>query len=467
MSASQDMTTGSPGKLMTRFALPLMGSYLFQQLYTLADGLVVGRLVGVEALAAVGATAFLSWMVLSLVLGFTQGFGVFFAQRFGAKDEAGLRRAATTSLWLCGAIGLGLTALGIGLAPAVLRAVNTPVELMEDALAYLNWIIGGTCIAVGYNLAGALLRAFGDSKTPLVAVVLSGVLNVALDVVLVGLFHWGVAGAAIATVVSQLLSLAYCLWALRGQREQLFSRREPRPDRATAATLLRLGAPMAFRNGVISVGGLFVQNAINQYGALFVAGMAAAKRYYGVMEVVSAGLEGAVATFVGQNAGRGDVSRIKAGMAFARRTGLLASGGVLALVFLLARPLVGLLISSPDPLQQALALEAGVNALRAMALCMPALYMLCMHRAAIQGMGHTLVPMFSGFMELALRILCVLSAASWLGVGGVYFADGIGWIGAMALVCLAYPLARRGFEGRLKAQGLSPSPCPLDAREMP
>lgn len=457
MSSSQDMTVGSPGKLMVRFALPLMGSHLFQQLYTLADGLVVGRLVGVHALAAVGATAFWSWMVLSIVLGFTQGFGVLFAQRFGAKDEAGLRRAATTSLWLCAALALLLTALGIGLAPTVLRAVNTPPELMRDALIYLNWILSGTWINLGYNLAGTLLRAFGDSKTPLMAVVVAGVAHVALDVALVGLFHMGVAGAAIATVISQLLSLLYCLRALRGQRDALFSPKEPGPDPATAAALLRLGAPLAFRDAVISVGGLFVQNAVNQYGALFVAGMACAKRYYGVMEVVSAGLEGAVATFVGQNAGRGDTARIKAGMGFARRAGLMASAGILVLFFLLAPRLLGLLVSAPDLVEQAQALQAGVNALRAMALCMPALYMLCMHRAAIQSMGYTLVPMLSGFVELALRILCVLLAGNLPGAGGVYFADGLGWIGAMALVCVSYPYARKRFEADFAARGLDPS----------
>ena len=437
MAVSQDMTVGSPRRLMTRFALPIIMSYIFQQLYGLADGFVVGRLIGVDALAAVGATGFYSWMVLSIVIGFTQGFGVMFAKCFGAKDEEGMRKAIHASIWLCAVIGVALTTLGILLAPTVLRAINTPQELMKDALSYLNWILSGTLISLGYNLIGSILRAFGNSRTPLVAGIISGLLSITLNFIVVGLLGMGVSAVAITTVIAQAVSLFYCLWALRGERKRLLGLKWQTPDKATLIGLLRLGTPVAFRNGVISTGGLLVQNAINQFGTLVVAGIAAAGRYFGLMEIICAGLEGAVGTFVGQNAGSNNLPRIKEGIRFARRTGLIASVIILIIVTLLARPLIGFLISASDPLRQAGVLDAGEKALIAMALCIPALYMLCIHRAAAQGMGNTLFPMLTGFTELIFRVLCVL-AARWLGVWPVYFASGAGWIGAMALICAAW-----------------------------
>jgi len=437
MAVSQDMTAGSPRRLMTRFALPILMSYVFQQLYSVADGFVVGRLIGVDALASVGATGFYSWMVLSVIIGFTQGFGVMFATCFGAKDEDGIRKAILASIWLCAAIGAALTALGMLLAPAVLKAVNTPPELMESALAYLNWILGGTLVSIGYNLIASILRSFGNSRTPLVAVVISGLLSLALNFIVVGLLGMGVAAVAMTTVIAQAFSLFYCLWALRGEKERLFAKGRLTPDRAALFGLLRLGAPVALRNGVISTGGLLVQNAINQYGTLVVAGIAAAGRYFGLMEMVCAGLEGAVATFVGQNAGQNNLPRIREGIRFARQAGLVASVIILTAVTLLARPLIGFLISASDPLRQAGVLDAGQRALTAMAVCLPALYMLCIHRAAAQGMGNALFPMLTGFVELAFRVLCVFTAR-WLGVWPVYFANGAGWIGAMILICIAW-----------------------------
>ncbi len=448
MTKTQDMTLGSPAALMTRFALPIIGSYLFQQVYGLTDGFVVGRLIGVEAFAAVGATSFYSWMVLSMVFGFSQGFGVLFAQRFGAKDEDGIRKTGTTSLWLSAGIALLMTLAGALLARPVLVAVRTPAELLEDALVYLYWLLSGTVVVMGYNLAGCILRAFGDSSTPFRAVVVAGLTNMALDFLFVGGFHMGIAGAAIATVIAQALALGYCLWSLRSQREQLFAWKQRAFDLATVKELLRLGVPVAFSNGVISVGGLLVQNVINGYGTLFMAGMTAARRYFGLMEVAGAGLEGAVATYVGQNAGAGNLSRIKAGMRFARSAGMITSIAIAALIVVFAKPLIGLLVSSSDAVQQGMILDVGRQALLAMAICMPGLYMLTMHRAAVQGMGNSLIPMLSGFVELVFRIACVLSAAGWLGVNGVYFAEGSGWVGAAILVICAYICVLRSLQKR-------------------
>ncbi len=427
--ASHDMTTGSPARHMTRFAIPLLFSYLFQQFYSLADGFVVGRLIGVEALAAVGATGFYSWTVLSVVIGFTHGCSVLFGQLFGAKNEDGLQTAAVTGMLLTLGLGLGLSILGIILARPILAAIQTPAELLNDAATYLYWILGGTVWVAAYNLCAAVLRSMGDSKTPVYAMVISGITNVVLDFALVALCHMGVSGVAVATVVSQLLSALICLYFLRG----LLRNASKKPHRPTAKKLIRLGTPMALNNAVISVGGFFVQEAVNQYGTALIAGITTAKRYFNLMEMAGSALEGAVATFVSQNAGSGKTERISLGMRFARRTGICSALVVIAVIFLFAKPLITLIVGS-----EAAAIETGVSALKAMALCIPALYMLCMFRAAIQGMGNTLIPMFSGFAELILRLATVTVGVTFFGMESLYFADGLGWIGAMVLVILAY-----------------------------
>ncbi len=436
MDTTRDMTRGKPLSLMVSFALPIIGSFVLQQLYTLVDAAVVGRLIGVSAFASVGAAGFYSWMVLDIILGLTQGFGALFAQRFGAKDETGLRKAVTMSGLLSLLVGAVLTVLGIGLARTVLIAMRTPQELLPDTLTYLYWLLGGTLISIAYNLVGSLLRALGDSKTPLYAVLAASVINIALDVLLV-LAGLGVAGVAIATVFSQLCATALCFRALGRVPVLRLSAQDFAPDKRTIGALLRMGGPLAFRNAVICVGGALVQRAINGYGVLFIAGTNATRRYYGLMEVLGAGIEGAAATFVGQNYGAGDVPRIREGMRGARRLAVVGSVTIAALVALLGRQLIGLLVVG-TPEEIAAVVDIGYRNLLAAAACLPWLYMLTMHRAALQGMGRAFVPMLSGFVELAMRIVAVLALPPFIGVWGVYLADGIGWIAAAVLLVGTY-----------------------------
>jgi putative MATE family efflux protein len=434
------MTQGKPSSHIFRFALPVMGSYICQQLYTLSDAAVLGRLVGVQAFAAVGAAGLISWMAISIVLGLTQGFGTLLAQRYGAGDWAGLRRSMAMSVWIALAAGLLIAAAGLLCVKPVLRILNTPPELISESSAYLYWMLGGIPVTMAYNLTATLLRSLGDSKTPFTAVILSSVTNIILDILLVTVFRMGVAGVAVATVLSQACAFAWCVYALRTEKKALPKRADFIWEPRIAERLLPLGVPLAFRNAVISAGGLAVQAVINGYGALFIAGVTAAKKYYGLIEIACAGLEGAIGTYVGQNAGAKQPDRIREGVAYTRRVGLIAAITIAALAALFARPLVGLLVSG-EP-EEAAALQrlqdTGVNTLRAMAACVPALYMLCIHRSAIQGLGNAIYPMLSGFTELALRLLSVWLLVRWAGEWGIYFADGIGWIGAACLLRVAY-----------------------------
>lgn len=437
MSQVTDMTRGKPLKLLASFALPLMLGNIFQQFYNLVDSVVVGRLIGIDAFAAVGAAGFLSWIVIDIILGFTQGFGILYAQRFGAGDSAGLRRAAAMSVFCTAVLGLLLTAGGLFSVHPVLAAIGTPAEILPATELYLYWMFSGTLITAAYNTVASLLRSLGNSKTPLLAMLLSTAVNIVLDLLFVAGLHTGVEGVAIATVLAQLCAFLFCLEKLRRVEALKLSKTDFRADGATIKELLRLGTPLAFRNAVISLGGLVIQSVINSYGKLFVAGTTAAKKYFDFTQIIVGALDGAFATYSAQNYGKHDFARIRAGMNCALRIALSSAVVIAGIVLLFGRSMVGLLVSG-TPEEIAAVTEIGYQHLTAISLCLPPLCLLYLYRSGIQGMGGTLTPMLSGFLELALRIVSVLLLPLLIGQWGVYFADGLGWIGAFLLLMLSY-----------------------------
>ena len=210
-----DMTTGNPTKLIFRFSLPLMVGNIFQQCYTIVDAIIVGQGVGVDALAAVGASDWINWMLLWMMQGLAQGCGVLIAQYFGAKEMDSLRRTVTMSILLCGVSGVLLTAIGLAVARPMLMLLQTPEEILEEAFTYLFILFSGTLIVMAYNVLSSILRALGDGKTPLIAMGIAGGINILLDMLFVLVFHWGIAGAAIATIIAQFFSAGYCLLSIR------------------------------------------------------------------------------------------------------------------------------------------------------------------------------------------------------------------------------------------------------------
>ena len=443
MIGTMDMTKGRITPQLIRFGIPLMLSSVLQQMYSLCDSLVVGRLIGVETFAAVGAASFLSGLPLSMLLGMSHGFGVTLSQRFGAGDRAGLKCAAVLAALLGLAVAVVLSVAGIVFLGPLLAAMQTPAEMLEPATRYLRVIFFGMGLSALYNVAASLLRAAGDSRTPLVALVVSTLLNIALDYVLVAFAGIGVEGVALATVLAQLASLAICGARLQLRPLEVPQISEETPDRrsdavanpgAIVAELLRMGVPPMFRDGVIAVGGLFVQSMINGFGMAFVAGMTAARRYFSMMEMAGGALEGAVATFVGQNAGAGNYDRVHRGTRTAVVLGLISSAATAVLAAAFAHPLIALLVAESNTE----VVRVGVTALRITALFLPALYLLCLYRASLQSMGDALMPMLSGFAELALRIACVVVLPPFIGAAAAYFADSLGWVAAMILLMATY-----------------------------
>lgn len=431
---TMDMTRGRPLPILVKFALPLMFSSILQQLYSLCDSMVVGRLLGVEAFAAVGAASFLSWLPLSMLLGLTQGFGVVLSQRFGAGDGGGLRRATWWSAVLGVAMALAMGIAGIVLLQPLLRAMNTPAEMLELSADYLRVIFAGLSFTALYNVAATLLRSAGDSRIPLLALVVSTIINIALDYMLVAFCKMGVEGVALATVLAQAAALTVCLLRIKLRSIDLPAAAGVPMTKGIAGQLLRLGLPPLFRDGVIAVGGLFVQSMINGFGVIFVAGMTAARRYFSMMEMAGAALEGALATFVGQNAGAGNTARIHDGTRTAVCLGVLSALATAAVAAIFAHPLIALLVTESNPE----VIQTGVVALRVTALFLPALYLLCLYRASLQSMGDALTPMLSGFAELTMRIVTVLALPAFIGQNAAYIADGLGWVAAAVLLMAVY-----------------------------
>ena len=319
------MTQGNPLRLIVSFALPLMAGNIFQQLYTVADTAIVGRAIGVEALAALGAVDWLNWMVLGVIQGITQGFSILIAQKYGSKEMEQMRKVVGNSCTfsaLCAVVLCAAAQLAVNPAVELLKA---PEQITPLACAYLRVIFWGIPIMMIYNMAASILRALGDSKTPLYAMLAASATNIALDLLFVLAFNWGVRGAAAATVLAQVLASAYCIAAIRKIQVLRMNRSHFKPERPVGQKLFILAAPMAFQNGIIAVGGMVVQSVVNGFGVAFIAGFTATNKLYGVLEVAATSYGYAMVTYTGQNVGAGDKKRVSDGLRAGLLIGMLTS----------------------------------------------------------------------------------------------------------------------------------------------
>lgn len=437
-----DMTKGRPLPLIARFSAPILFTSIFQQLYSLADGVIAGRFLGINAFAAISAAGFIAWLPQNMLLGLSHGNGIVLSQLFGAGDETGFRRAEKRSAAVNAVFALLFAAVLIVFCGRLLELLDMPGELMQYAREYLPVIYAGLIFFAMFNWAASALRAVGDSRTPFIATSLSMAVNIALDLVFIKLMNMGVIGAALSTAIGQALAFVWCLSALRMKKVDFPARSGERTD-DSLMQLLRMGLPPMLRDGVIAVGGLFVQRAINGFGVVFVAGMAAANRYFTVISMSGACLEGAAATFSGQNFGAGRYGRIRSGMRVTLILSMVLAAVSMTASWLAAPQLIGVITGR----EAAEVLETGAYALRCSILFLPALHVLYIYRAAIQGMGESVTPMLSGFAELAMRLFSVLVLAAHMGRTAACMADGLGWLLAAALLAGRYAMLIRRYCG--------------------
>jgi len=433
----KDMTTGKPLGLIVTFALPLMVGNIFQQLYTVVDTMVVGKALGVNALAALGTTDWLYWMILGMIQGITQGFGILMSRNFGARDFAGLRRtvgASASLAVLCAAVLLILAQLA---AKPALVLLQVPPEILKSALLYLRIMFLGIPIVMAYNLFASVLRSLGDGKSPLHAMIVAALTNIVLDLLFVLVFNWGIAGAATATLLAQMLSGLFCLWRIRKIGFLRLSSADFRLDRATAPQLLSLGAPMAAQNAIIAIGGMIIQRVVNGYGVAFIGGFTASNKLYGVLEIAATSYGYAMITYVGQNLGARRLDRIRSGMVCANTVAVATSAVIMTVMLVFSRPIVGAFISgTADQVQQAT--DVGVVYLNIMSICLPILYILHVTRSAVQGMGNTVLPMVSGIAEFFMRTGGVLLLPLIIGETGIFLSEVLAWAGADLILIPSY-----------------------------
>lgn len=431
------MTKGSPARLLFFFAIPLMLGNLFQQLYTMVDTIIVGQGVGVQALASLGAADWLNWLFQGIATGLTQGFSILFAQFYGARNEEALKKSIGNAIVLTLAAAVLLTAAGEILLTGILNLLKTPQDIYGGASIYLRIMFGGIPVVLFYNLEAALLRALGDSKSPLIAMVVAACTNIALDLLFVMVFHWGIPGAAAATIIAQCVSLLYCLAVIRKISIVRPGREDFRLGRSLCRQLLGLGIPVMFQNTVISVGGMVVQSVINGFGFLFVAGFTATNKLYGLLETAAISFGFSITTFVAQNMGAGNYGRIRKGMRSGAAMALLTSVAVSAVMLLFGRQILSLFISA-DAGQADEVLYIAFHYLTIMSIFLAVLYALHAYRCALQGLGDTVTPMVSGIAEFVMRVLAALLLPRVMGQEGIYYAEILAWIGAAAILVTAY-----------------------------
>ncbi|MBE5867724.1 MAG: MATE family efflux transporter [Lachnospiraceae bacterium] len=436
-SKIKNMTQGTPGKLIFAFALPLMAGNIFQQLYTVVDTMVVGKFLGVNALAALGASDWLNWMMLGIIQGFAQGFGIKMAQDFGAKDYHSLRRTIGHSVIISLIFSVVLVILGQMITKPVLVLLQTPDTILQDTILYLRIMFLGIPIVMFYNLLACILRALGDSRTPLYAMIIASIVNILLDLLFVCVFHWGIAGAAIATLIAQVVSGLYCLFYILKIDIIKLTKADFYLGKSLSFKLLYLGFPMAFQNAIIAIGGMVVQFVVNGFGVTFIAGFTATNKLYVILESAAISYGYAIVTYVGQNLGAGHTRRIRQGMRSALVIAIITSLFI-AVAMLLAGKLILSCFISGTPQEIKETLKIAYLYLTIMSVCLPILYILHIFRSGIQGMGNTFLPMLSGIAEFIMRTVTAMFLPIVLGEIGIFFAEILAWTGAVIVLVISY-----------------------------
>lgn len=424
-----DMTKGNPLSLLIKFSIPLVLGSIFQQLYSFVDTAIVGRCISVQALSAVGVTGALNFLVLGLTMGCAMGFGIPIAQSVGANNKDDINRFFWNGLYLCLAIGIVIS-VGVALfVRPLLEMMNTPLELLDMAVEYLQIIFFGQITTVLYNYFSAVLRAFGDSKRPFYFLLVSSCLNVILDLVLILVIPMGVAGAALATVISQGVSVFLCIWWLFKKmhvisKEDEVGKSYLKPSAVHIKTACIIGVPLGLEYSVTSIGNVVLQSSINSMGAVVAAAQICGERIRAIATMPMENVGMAIATYVGQNYGARRLDRIKDGVKAGMIINVVYCAAAWAVLFVLKKPLVYLLLG------EVVSMEAvkSIEYLTVITTLFVFHGSLMVFRNTVQGMGYSASALAASVMEIIGRsgagilavyfnsffIICVSSPAAWI-----------------------------------------------------
>lgn len=439
---TNDMTVGNPTKLIMSFALPLIIGNIFQQLYSMVDTLIVGRTIGVSALAAVGATGAIAFLIIGFVFGVTSGFSVITAQYFGAGDYDGVRRSVGMSVILSVAVTVIVTLISVLTAYPLLKFMNTPEDIIERSYIYIIIIFWGIFSIVFYNLLSSIIRALGDSKTPLIFLIIASVLNIVLDFVLILFVHMGVAGAAVATVVSEFVSGVLCLLYVIKKFDILrLSKKDFAFSWDFAWKHLRVGLPMAFQFSITAIGVMVLQAVLNKFGSVTVGAFTTASKIENLLTQVYPAIGTTIATYAAQNYGAGKYRRIRAGVRSCMIISFVYSAAAGVFSVFAGKYLTMLFVGNDQPL----VVEQAQIYLNCIAVFFVFLGILFIYRNVLQAIGKGTFPLLAGVSELLLRIFMALYISGFLGYVGVCLAGPIAWVGAAVLLFIAYIVISSAF----------------------
>ncbi len=420
-----DMTQGKPSGLLLQFALPMLLGNIFQQLYSMVDSSVIGLARGEEALAAIGATNSLNFLFISLCIGLATGIGILIAQYHGAKEEEKVRKGIANAVYIMIGASLLMSSIGIGFARPILALLDTPENVLEQAVTYFSVTCAGMFAVAMYNCISSILRALGDSVTPLMFLMLAALINVVLDLVFVLVFGMGVDGVALATIIAQACAAIGCiLYARRNNPFFQMPWSAFRFDARTCVHCLKLGLPVAFQSSLIAISCIALQRSINSFGDTVMASFTVSGRFEQLVQQPFSSLGAAIATFTAQNAGAGNVKRIREGVRSALCIAGCFSLFMLPIAFLLGDAFMHLFAKNPE------IISLGGRAIALVSVFYFPLAMIYISRNVLNGVGDTLFAYANGAVEVICRVsLAVpLTAIPQIGVWGLWLTTCFTWV---------------------------------------
>lgn len=431
----KDMTSGNPLKLIFGFCLPLVAGNIFQQLYNMVDSIIVGRFVGVNALAAVGSTGSLNFLVLGFALGMCSGFGIPIAQSFGAQDYSKMRQTVFNALILCLGATVFLTVTTMLFTPSLLQIMNTPADIYDDAYAYISIMFIGLVAIIYYNMLSSILRSLGDSKTPLLFLAIASILNVILDLVFVLAFNMGTAGVAWATLLAQAASAVLCAIYMAKRFPILrFQPGELKMDMTISKRLLSIGIPMALQFSITAVGAIMIQTAVNGLGSAKVAAVTSANRISMMFTQPLDTIGVTLATYCGQNLGAKKFARIIQGIKDGFKIGF-AYCLLACFIIWTCSPIIAQLFidASEVAILSDVTIYLRINS--SLYLLLGALFIT---RNVLQGLGHSTLTMLAGFAELVGRGIVAFVFVGSFGFIAICLANPFAWLLADIILAFAF-----------------------------
>ena len=439
-SPAKDLTVGSPMKLILGFAFPMFLGLLFQQFYSLVDTMIVGKYLGVDPFAGVGSTGSLNFIVIGFCMGLCSGFSVPISQSFGAKDFPLLRKMVTNSVWLCTFFSVVITTLMLLFCRPVLTWMNTPENIFEYAYIYIFIIFAGIPCTILYNMTAAILRALGDSKSPIIFLAISSTINIGLDLLLIIVFRMGVDGAALATVVSQGVSGVISIIYIKKKFDILaMEKGDWKLERHLAGKLTGVGIPMGLQYSITGIGSVILQTAVNGLGSIYVASMTAGSKINIFLACPFDALGQTMAPYAGQNIGARKLDRVGKGLRAACIIGFIVSGLMVIVVKLFGDQLTMLFLDEKDPV----IMQNSTQFLIIVSAFYCLLTLVNTVRFTIQGMGFSSLAIIAGVMEMIARGIAGMLLVPAFGYLGACYSSPLAWLLADAFLIPAFFLCKR------------------------